>query len=76
MTSYSSTSGKKSGVIAYEIGDTHIIVRFSSHDYQYSYNSCGQNATETMKKLALASNGLSTFIAQNKPEYEWKKPVY
>lgn len=72
MIPYSSTSGKKSGVTAYEIGDSYIIVRFHSAEYKYSYNSCGKNATETMKKLALASNGLSTFIAQNKPGYEWK----
>jgi hypothetical protein len=73
MTPYSSASGKRSGVSAYEIGDTFIIVQFYTAQYKYSYSSCGQSATETMKRLALASNGLSTFIAQNKPNYEWKR---
>ncbi len=73
MTSYSSTSGKQSGVSAYEIGSDWIIVQFYSAKYKYSYSSCGQSATETMKQLALESNGLSTFIAQNKPDYEWKR---
>lgn len=73
MTPYSSTSGKRSGVTAYEIGDTFIIVQFYGGQYQYSYSSCGRSAVETMKGLALASNGLSTFIAQAKPQYEWKR---
>lgn len=72
MTSYTSTSGKKSGVSAYEIGDNYIIVQFYSAKYKYSYNSCGQTATDSMKSLALASSGLSTYIAQNRPNYEWK----
>ena len=73
MTPYASKSGKASGATAYEIGDDFIIVRFHSVEYKYSYNSCGQSATETMKRLALASNGLSTFISQNNPRYEWKR---
>jgi len=73
MTPYSSTSGKRSGVSAYEIDDNFIIIQFYGGQYKYSYSSCGQSATETMKRLALASNGLSTFIAQNKPDYEWKR---
>lgn len=73
MTPYSSTSGKQSGVIAYEIGTDHIIVQFKGGNYKYSYRSCGKDATETMKKHALASNGLSTFIAQEQPPYEWKR---
>lgn len=72
MEPYSSTSGKKSGVTGYEIGDDFIIVQFYGGQYKYSYRSCGVNATKTMKGLAFASNGLSTFIAQNKPDYEWK----
>lgn len=73
MTPYSSTSKKKSGVSAYEIGDDFIIVQFYTSEYKYSYSSCGRTAIETMKGLALASNGLSTFISQNKPDYEWKR---
>lgn len=73
MTPYSSASGKKSGVSAYELGDDYIVVRFYTADYKYSNSSCGGSCVETMKGLALASNGLSTFIAQNKPDYEWKR---
>lgn len=73
MTPYTTTSGKKSGVSEYEIGDNYIIVQFYSAQYKYSYSSCGKTATEAMKRLASASSGLSTFIAQNKPAYEWKR---
>lgn len=74
MTPYSSTSGKRSGVAAYEIGDDFIIVRFhKTGEYKYSYSSCGRPSVEQMKALALASNGLSTFIAQHKPAYEWRR---
>ncbi len=72
MTPYSSKTGKKSGVTAYSIGDNYIIVEFDSYQYKYSYKSCGSEAIEEMKKLALASSGLSTFISQNNPAYEWK----
>jgi len=73
MIPYSSTSGKKSGVSAYENGNDYIIVQFNAWLYKYSYRSCGQSATETMKRLAVASGGLSTFIAQQKPDYEWSR---
>lgn len=73
MQSYSSNSGKKSGVTAYEIGEDFIIVRFGTADYKYSYSSCGQSTTELMKGFALASEGLSTFISQADPAYEWKR---
>lgn len=39
MTNYSSTSGKKPGVLAYEIGDDYIIVQFPEGQYKYSYSS-------------------------------------
>jgi hypothetical protein len=71
MTPYSSRSGKKTGVSAYDIGKDFIIVQFNRSDlYKYSYQSCGRKATEAMKSLALASKGLSTFISQNQPKYD------
>lgn len=73
MTPYSSKSGKISGVNSFEIGDDFIVVRFRNTRYKYSNNSCGTTTIETMKELALASNGLSTFISQNNPAFEWKK---
>jgi hypothetical protein len=70
MTPYKSRSGKKSGVAGYRIGADYIIVQFTNGTvYKYSYKSCGQTTTETMKQLARASLGLSTFISQNDPAY-------
>jgi hypothetical protein len=73
MKPYLSRSGKKSGVIAYETGADYIVVEFAASRYKYSYSSCGREAVETMKKLALASKGLSSFISRNDPAYEQKR---
>lgn len=73
MENYRSRSGKPSGVTGYEIGLDFIIVRFTSGDiYKYSERSCG-NAVGEMAALAVDQLGLSTFIAQNRPPYEWKR---
>jgi predicted lipoprotein with Yx(FWY)xxD motif len=73
MTTYKSTSGKQSGVTAYEINENSILVEFrGGTKYLYSNSSAGKSAVEEMKQLALNSNGLSTYIAQNKPDYETK----
>jgi hypothetical protein len=73
MRSYQSRSGKASGVVAYEIGMDFIKVKFANDDiYKYSYASAGKRAIEEMKRLALNSEGLSTFISQNHPPYEEK----
>jgi hypothetical protein len=67
MTSYTSTSGKSSGVTAYEIGDDYIKVKFGSYKtYKYPYSLNDEGTIDTMKELALASRGLSSFIAKNK----------
>lgn len=71
MVPYSNKSGKNSGVTAYEIGKDFIIVRFKrSDDYTYSYDSAGKPAVEEMKKRAKRGEGLSTYISQNRPDYE------
>jgi hypothetical protein len=71
MTPYKSKSGKDSGVIAYEIGNDYIIVEFKTRDvYTYSYSSADEEAIEEMKRRALASEGLSTFIPQEDPDFE------
>ena len=69
---YKSKSGKISGITGYEIGDDFIIVYFGRVKYKYSSKSCGVSTIETMKSKAINSVGLSTFISQNKPSYEWK----
>ena len=67
MTSYTSTSGKSSGVTAYEIGDNYIKVKFGSYKtYNYPYSLNDESTIDTMKELALASRGLSSFIARHK----------
>jgi len=71
MKPYSSRSGKKSGVIAFETGVDFIIVQFRGFEtYRYSYKSAGASVVERMKLLALSQQGLSTFIAQYNPAYE------
>ena len=66
MTPYSSISGKKSGVTAYEINTESITVDFSGRKYTYPVYLNGENTINHMKSLALASNGLSSFIARNR----------
>ncbi|MBP2544537.1 hypothetical protein [Acinetobacter guillouiae] len=53
-----------SGVVAYEIGDTYIRVKFSgtAKTYTYSYQSAGANRVEDMKGLARSGNGLNSYI--------------
>ena len=57
--------GGDSGVVAYEIGDDSIKVQF--HDgslYLYNYRSAGSNNIEHMKELAIAGQGLNSFISR------------
>ncbi|HRP56422.1 hypothetical protein [Agriterribacter sp.] len=71
MRSYSSKSGKKSGVSAYHPGTNFITVQFNGKEvYTYTYRSAGRAAVEVMKKLAAAQKGLSTYIAQHDPPFE------
>lgn len=72
MTNYISKSGKQSGVIAYSIDQNSITVVFKEHTYKYTVASAGIAHIENMKRCAIASQGLSTYIAQNKPKYEVK----
>lgn len=62
MTQYSNKGGD-SGVLAYEISDSKISVKFSDGSiYHYSYASAGQGNVEKMKKLAQQGEGLNSFI--------------
>ncbi len=64
MQPYLNLSGD-SGVEAYEIGDTFIIVRFregKERTYKYTYTSAGAEHVETMKRLAKAGRGLNSYI--------------
>jgi len=72
MEQYRSTSGKPSGAVGYELGDDFIIVAFLGGRYKYTYGSCGQRRVQAMQRQALASRGLSTYIAKNDPQYASK----
>ncbi len=64
MEPYKNLSGD-SGVVAYEIGTDFIKVQF--HDgliYLYNYQSAGKDKIEQMKQLAIAGEGLNTFISK------------
>ena len=69
-------SNSPHGVVAYEAGDDYIILKFQSGPllYKYSYASCGAEHVKEMKRLAKKGKGLSTYINQQKPDYEWKRP--
>ena len=53
-----------SGVVAYQIGKESIVVQFQGGaTFRYDYNIPGRIEVETMKALAKAGRGLSTFIS-------------
>ena len=56
-----------SGVDSFEINDSSITVWFkgTSRSYTYSYSSAGEYHVETMKKCALAGDGLNAYINNN-----------
>ncbi|EIN00263.1 hypothetical protein WQE_14571 [Paraburkholderia hospita] len=64
MKRYRDLSGQ-SGVGAYEISDDAITVKFRDGDvYLYDYATTGRREVEEMKRLAVAGQGLSTFISR------------
>jgi hypothetical protein len=64
MQRYKNLSGE-SGVLAYEIGDRSITIRFSGGDrYLYTDQSAGAENIAEMQRLATLGSGLSTFISQ------------
>jgi hypothetical protein len=63
MRPFENLSGD-SGVIAYELLDDGVEVQFRDGTiYLYTVKSAGHKNIETMKQLALAGRGLSTFIS-------------
>ena len=55
---------RDSGVMGFDIGDTSITVYFkgTSRPYVYSNRKAGMRHVETMKRLALAGDGLNEYI--------------
>lgn len=79
MQPYKNLSGQ-SGVIAYEIGEDFINVKFrdiskdGSSVYKYSRSHAGLYRVEEMKRRAVAGRGLNTYINQKdvRKSYESK----
>ncbi|AXE97037.1 MULTISPECIES: hypothetical protein [Burkholderiaceae] len=64
MKRYRDLSGQ-SGVVAYEVSNDAITVKFRDGDvYLYDYATTGRREVEEMKRLAVAGQGLSTFISR------------
>lgn len=64
MKPYKNLSGN-SGVLAYEIGEDFIKVKFRKGGvYLYNYSVTGRDNVERMKELAEKGRGLSTFISR------------
>ncbi len=57
-------SGGDSGVSSFEMGNDHILVKFSGNarTYRYSYRKAGQQHVEAMKRLARTGSGLNSYI--------------
>lgn len=63
MKQYKNLAGD-SGAIAYDVGNDRIKVKFLDGTvYTYTYRSAGRANVETMKSLAIAGRGLSSFIS-------------
>ena len=62
MQKYKSKN-ESSGVLRYESGLDYIKIEFHDHKvYLYNYQKPGKEHVENMKRLALSSKGLSTYI--------------
>ena len=66
-----------SGVVAYELGEDFIDVKFVDGDiYHYTARRPGAHDVQHMKELALRGEGLSTFISRHiRTRYESKRPA-
>jgi hypothetical protein len=66
--------GGNSGVAGYELTGDSITVQFNDGAvYLYNYSSAGPSNIETMKALAIAGQGLNSFIMRNvRKEYAKK----
>lgn len=78
MINYKNLSGQ-SNVSGYKTGNNFIVVEFKiagkdgCKTYKYSYISAGRTNVEAMKKLAVADQGLNSFINRFvKKDYENK----
>lgn len=67
--------GVTSGVVAFEILETGIVLQFRDGGrYLYTHNKPGQPLVNEMKRLALAGSGLATFVNKNVRDRYARKP--
>jgi hypothetical protein len=65
MTRYGKP-GSKSGVVAFEVLETGIILQFRDGGrYLYTHNKPGEPEVEEMKRLAAKGRGLATYVNKN-----------
>ena len=65
MQPYANLSGG-SGVVSFEIGNGHIVVQFrDGWKYKYTFESAGTENILEMQRLALAGQGLNSFISKH-----------
>lgn len=73
MESYVTENQRLYGVIGYEIAEDFIVIQFyGGRICRYTYKSAGKKNVDRMKKLAIAQNGLTSYIGHHKPKYESK----
>ena len=74
MARYANLGGNSS-IIEYSIGDDYIDVKFSDGSmYRYSYRSAGSVKVNEMKRLAVAGQGLNSYIMRHaRFNYERKR---
>ena len=75
MTPYFSKSGKKTGVIAYQIKEESVTLNYKSKNggvtsITYSYNISGVKHVENIKKFARTAENLNRYLAKNKINYK------
>lgn len=65
MKTYKNLSGD-SGVVAYEVGEKYIKIKFDGETgiYTFNYKRPGRALVEQMKAMALKGQGLGTFITE------------
>ncbi|PCI94949.1 MAG: hypothetical protein COB15_12915 [Flavobacteriales bacterium] len=75
MTTYSSKSGRRRGVVSYKIEEDCITLYYKSREGDivgivYSNKVSGKNHVDKIKKYALEANNLNSYLHKNKIYYE------
>ena len=69
-SSFSSITGKPTGVKGYEYDDISITIYFKNGGaYCYNHETCGEWHVDNMKTLANNQHGLNSYVTKNKPMF-------